>query len=595
MHIVWNNGGTSNAPCPACGNGGVKATRLAVRSALPPFPDLPLAVCGECGTHFFPTLTPPEYETAHAEEDALAFYLEQGAGVDVMAESLFAVDPKSVRRYLEVGCGFGFSLDFARAVFGWTVRGVDPGFAAAAGRRLLDLDILPTYLRTPADAGDEPRQLTLCSEVVEHIFEPVAFLELLRGVLDTDGVLLLTTPNAGAIAPDTSMGTLVPLLSPGYHVNLYSADGLARLLRRAGFTSVEVIERGPTLRAAASTGKLAVDLSRPIDRRRYLTYLEERSRTVPGDTPLGLGLRYRRLKEFTHTGDFAAAGDAAREVKDIVGARWGINLDDPKSVLGTEFPSGDIKAYHARAPFCLCGILYCLGIAALLRDDDKKKARTLFLAAAEAGEASRAALQSAGADDGETDDLTWRSRGHAARLLAWDSPAEAVEEIERLANTPGPRLGERIPPAVLLDTRDDLFVTLVNLGHHDQADALAAEIEEDVASPAIPAARYASTAFTLGIHNLNFRKAPETAARWFEKSHTRALEVAERSPASVEGVLWPALYHQAHALSDAGRKKEATVLLRRLLNHPDAKRLPPLSTSLRARATLLAATARLGL
>ncbi|WP_353861993.1 class I SAM-dependent methyltransferase [Azospirillum formosense] len=594
MHIDWatSNTVTVETACPACTALGPKSIRLQIRSAVPPYPELPLAVCDRCGTAFFPTLTPPEYETAHATDAALAFYLEQGAGIDVMAEPLAAVDPARVRRYMEIGCGFGFSLDFARTVFGWSVRGIDPGFAARAGRDLLGLDIASIYLRTPADAGDDPFDLVLCSEVVEHVFEPLEFLAILRGVLAPGGTLLLTTPNAGAIGPDTPAGVMLPLLSPGYHATLYSREGFEILLRRAGFTAVSVTEHGPTLRATASMQEGTADLSRRLDRGRYIDYLGERARSIPADTPLGFGFRYRRFKELTHAGRFEEAREAARPVVDACRSRWGIDLDHPDALPAwCDGLPPDIAGFHDRAPFSLCGILYCLGMLTWLHDKDPNRARSFFRAAAAAGERTRAALQAAGADDGETDDLTWRSRGYVAQILAWSDPAAAVDGVERLAAAASPVLGERIPPAIIADIRLGTFTTLVNLGHYAQADHLALGVEGTLA--ALGPAQAASASFALGILGLNHRKAPRMAAEWFAKAHEASRALLDTAPAQGEALLWPALYHQAQALVQAGRAAEAAAALRPLLQATPGENLPAIPAELGKRAQSLARTHKL--
>lgn len=573
MHIDWDIDNTVEAPCPACADTAPKPVRLQVRSAIPPCPELPLVLCNHCGTSFFPTLKEPEYETAHATKEALAFYLEQGAGIDVMAEPLAAIDPSKVQRYLEIGCGFGFSLDFARSVFGWSVQGIDPGFAANFGREMLDLPIASTYLRTPADAGPEPFDLVLCSEVVEHVFEPLGFLEILRGVLAPGGTLLLTTPNAGAIAPDTPAGILVPLLSPGYHVTLYSRAGFEALLRRAGFTAVQVTEHGPTLRAAVSMTEGTADLSRRLDRDRYIDYLRERARAIAPDTPLGLGLRYRRLKELTHAGRFAEAEEAAHQVVEACRARFGFDLDKPGELLAwTDWPA-DLAAFHARAPFSLCGILYCLGMLAWLHHGNRDLARTCFQAAAMAGEHARAVLQKIGADDGETDDLAWRARGYAAQILAWTNPAAAADAVERFETEPSLVLKERIPLGILADVRQETFTTLLNLGHYAVADRLALGVERDL--PTRTLGQTASVTFGLGILCLNHRKAAKMASTWFAKAHEASRRLLAAAPEQAMALLWPALYHQALALVQAKDKNGAAEAVSVLLDPSASPAVPP--------------------
>lgn len=596
MHIDWNVSSAEaiEGTCPACGDTGSKAVRLKIRSAAPPFPMLPLGICGRCGTALFATMDEPGYEgmqgatTETGNETALAFYLEQGAGIDVMAAQLSAVNPSTVRRYLEIGGGFGFSLDFARSVYGWTVKGIDPGFAARRGRELLDLDITSAYLRTPSDAGDEPFDLVLCSEVIEHIFEPLEFLSILRGVLAPGGTLLLTTPNAGVIAPETSIGAMLPLLSPGYHVSVYSRAGFETLLRRAGFTAVAVVEDGATLRAAVSMTEGTADLSGTLDRARYIEYLAERAKTIPADTPFGLGLRYRRVKELTHAGRFAEMRDLAGPLVETCRTRWGLQLDKPETLMGRrDWPSNMID-FHKIAPFNVCGILYCLGMM-VWHDDEREKARVFFQAAAEVGEWMRATLQDAGIDDGETAELSWRARAYDLHILAWLKPTAAAEGMERLAKMVTPVLNERIPPAILTEVRRQTFTALVNLGHYAAADRLVRAVESDLDDCA--PMQIASASFALGILSLNHRRAPKQSASWFGKAAELCRQLVVQAPGQSEALLWEAVYHQGQALVHAKMHQEAGEVLGGLLN--PAPGLPAVPPVLRERTEALVRSKRL--
>ncbi|WP_245987097.1 class I SAM-dependent methyltransferase [Azospirillum thermophilum] len=590
--ITWESDDCHlNATCPACEDAGAKRIRLKVRSPWPPHDEQPLVVCQSCGTAFHPTMGQPPYEAVL--DPLVDVYLEQNAGIDVMAELLAAVDPAGVRRYIEIGCGFGFLLDYARTAFGWEARGFDPGYSARLGREVLGVDIQHVYLHSAADAGAEPFDLALCAEVIEHVFEPEKLLVILRDVLTTNGTLLLTTPSASGIRPETQPGTLLSLLCPGYHYVLYSPQGIELLLRRVGFKSVSVIDRGHTLRIAASVGEeLRADLTRAFDRSSYHDYLRTRIKTTDPVSPLGVGYRYRLLKEMTNAGDFKAAHAAQSEVAEVFLRRWNIDLADPAALyakLSESVQPDSIDAYHALYPFCLGNVLYFSGILAWLADGQRDIAYTWFQAAALAGERMRAALHIIGADDEESEELMWRARGFVAHLLAWDRPADAAEEVLRLGDHPSPLLGERIPAYILEDTQRKIFVDLVNLGHYAAADRLVVPVEA-----ALPAegAVLASTAFALGILTLNHRKAPRAAADFFGRSYEACMALPDRETAPIaRSLLWPALFHQGQALVNAGLKQEAGEALRAMLK--PAAGLPPLPLELRARAELLVRTQHL--
>src|SRR5204862_359321 len=98
-----------------------------------------LLQCPACQARYCRPMCSVAYE--EADRDGLKFYLEQGAGVAPMLEPLSLVDARPIARYLEIGCSFGFAMDYAHRILGWQVLGYDPGFIAGAGKELLGLPI----------------------------------------------------------------------------------------------------------------------------------------------------------------------------------------------------------------------------------------------------------------------------------------------------------------------------------------------------------------------------------------------------------------------------------------------------------------------
>lgn len=557
MKIDWNAVGCLEARCPGCGDCAPKPVKLSVPSALAPALDLPLAVCQSCGVAFFPTLEAVAYEGLNGADAALDFYLEQGAGIDAMIEPVEAVASDKVQRYLEIGCGYGLSLDYARTMFGWSVKGVDPGFGARAGKPQLGLDIIEGYLRSPEDVGRSSYDLVLCSEVLEHVFDPEGFLRVVQQTLTPDGILVLTTPNAALIAKDTPAGTLIPLLSPGYHVTLYSDVGLESLLQRVGFKAVAVTEHGPTLRAAASMGPLAVNLKRPLERARYLDYLERSAGKAPPDSPLALGLLYRYFKELVHAGRYDRAEEVSSQVLGLCRRRWVRDLALPEIFHFEDEAPADLSAYHKLYPFCACGILYFRAMLAWRRDKNAEAARFGFLSAARVGEQLRAVLLKIGADDGETEELAWRAIGCAAYALAATDPETAASEAASFGSKRSPILLEAMPAALAAEMRRAIFVTLVNLGQgaaaEGLANAVAAEMPDDPDQSA-------SAAFALGIFALNHLNAPGQAYQWFSRAHAfneKAMSAPLGDGEPVE-LAWRALGHAAIAIASSDPESAAT-------------------------------------
>ncbi|HVG48169.1 MAG TPA: hypothetical protein VM899_08560, partial [Rubellimicrobium sp.] len=92
---------------------------LSTDHVLPGYAPVTFLRCPRCGVAFLQDLTPPDYETSMAVQ--LDYYVEQGAGIDCIVAPLLRLPPESVRRCLDIGCSFGFALDFCRSALGWEV------------------------------------------------------------------------------------------------------------------------------------------------------------------------------------------------------------------------------------------------------------------------------------------------------------------------------------------------------------------------------------------------------------------------------------------------------------------------------------------
>jgi 2-polyprenyl-3-methyl-5-hydroxy-6-metoxy-1,4-benzoquinol methylase len=163
-----------------------------------PYQQLTFVKCPCCGTVFQLDFAAPQYENYNASPAVMKFYVEQGAGLETLVLPACIARARPIHSYLEVGCGFGFGLDFARHSFGWEVRGIDPSPLADQGRKIFDLQIEQTYL-TRQEAGGATYDAIAAIEVLEHVDLPHEFLSTLRDNLSPDGILILTTPDADYI------------------------------------------------------------------------------------------------------------------------------------------------------------------------------------------------------------------------------------------------------------------------------------------------------------------------------------------------------------------------------------------------------------
>jgi SAM-dependent methyltransferase len=130
-------------------------------------------------------------------------------------------------------------VDAARAAVG-----VD--YASDAVARLreryprLDLRACDVETIDVALAGEEPFDLVILGDLVEHLGNPGRALDAVRNVLTADGSLLVTTPNAFGL-PNILRFAAGRYREGDDHVASYSKFTLGNLLRRHGFRVERVL------------------------------------------------------------------------------------------------------------------------------------------------------------------------------------------------------------------------------------------------------------------------------------------------------------------------------------------------------------------
>jgi SAM-dependent methyltransferase len=157
-------------------------------------------------------------------------------------------------RLVEIGCAYGYFLDEARAR-GWTVSGVEPAVHAADyARRELGLEVVDGSVAELAMGAGSVDAVTLW-DVIEHLPEPRATLEVAASWLREGGVLALSTGNVGSLMARLH-GADWSLMTPPWHQYYFSKRTLRALLELTGFT----------LERFHGDGRIAVDPSSPHPR-----------------------------------------------------------------------------------------------------------------------------------------------------------------------------------------------------------------------------------------------------------------------------------------------------------------------------------------
>jgi SAM-dependent methyltransferase len=204
--------------------------------------------CSQCG-HFYINPVPTEAALGVIYPDTLknyaAFDTKPGLGFRVKswldARQLRALtqDIPSGARLLDVGCAAGMLLDLARRHcpnFS-ELEGIEISEAAAARAKQKGYRV---YISTieQAPLPDAHYDLIYMQQVIEHVHDPRAVLSKVLRALKPGGRVVLETPNLYSLDHLMFRGGYWE----GYHIprhfNLWTSEGMTRMLREVGFSAV---------------------------------------------------------------------------------------------------------------------------------------------------------------------------------------------------------------------------------------------------------------------------------------------------------------------------------------------------------------------
>jgi 2-polyprenyl-3-methyl-5-hydroxy-6-metoxy-1,4-benzoquinol methylase len=135
---------------------------------------------------------------------------------------------------LEIGCGYGYLLDEARAYFDQRV-GTDFSTGAAATARATGAEVLVGGIeQVPCGSRFD---CVLAIQVIEHVYKPLSFVERLTSHTKPGGHIVLATPDIGG-ALRKVMGRRWPSFKVPEHVAYFNFRTLSAVMHRAGFKDV---------------------------------------------------------------------------------------------------------------------------------------------------------------------------------------------------------------------------------------------------------------------------------------------------------------------------------------------------------------------
>jgi 2-polyprenyl-3-methyl-5-hydroxy-6-metoxy-1,4-benzoquinol methylase len=470
-YVVW--AGAHDMPerllcCPNCGSMAPKPPLLTVRYTPPEEAQRFVRVlrCPDCTVGFYERQLQPDYADGELfRRGRVPFYLQQGAGIDLITSPLARVGKPSGSRFLDVGCGFGFGLDFATRELGWQADGIDPAHIAALGRDTLGVHIDLRYLSDDEPALAQVYDVAMASETLEHVPSPASFVRSMRSVLRPGAILIITTPDGANLSPRTAPGALVGLLAPGYHLIFQNRESLRALLLQTGFGNVIIEKDGHSLIAYASDRSLSLESDH---RSMYISYLARRAQDFPPDHDLLIGFAGRAMQEAAIDGDTEIAERSYHMLREACLTRFGIDLDSITDVPASA-ASCSLDQLAQIMPLSLGCLLYADTMRRIGEGEARPQFERRLLCAAEATDVVRRAAAKLTMEDALSEEVGWVARAEAILCAVAAGSADIVSRVQQLPPFPG-RENKR--------TRwigEHVIVALVNAGKKDVARVVADE------------------------------------------------------------------------------------------------------------------------
>jgi SAM-dependent methyltransferase len=225
--------------CPLCGNSAKKHMRL-------PHAEVRKCLSPSCGLMFaFPQLDDLALGAAYqkfyypAPDTGIAAY--ENTPEEILRQTFDKAEcelgPLAGKNLLDFGCGIGRLCQVARQ-YGIRVTGIEPD--ANARENAYRTAKLRAYRSLSDLRHAEPNakfDIVTMWDVIEHLREPWKDLKELSTMLQPDGWLLLSTPNAACLRARVERERWENMVNPT-HFYYFTRKSLEAALRRGGFREV---------------------------------------------------------------------------------------------------------------------------------------------------------------------------------------------------------------------------------------------------------------------------------------------------------------------------------------------------------------------
>ena len=272
----FSSGDRRDLPCVACGSG-CKTTQFEKSG-------FAYARCDQCGTLYqVPRPSLEAFEEFYRNSESSRYWAEVffPAVAEVRREKIFqprvrglaelcAEVGAKVERIIDIGAGYGVFLEeWLKAYPETEAVAVEPSPSLAEECRNKGLMVVEA-IAEKTEGLDHFADLVVCFEVLEHVDDPLSFVEDLKRMVRPGGHLFVSTLCIDGFDLQT-LWEKSTQISPPHHINFLSVQGFESLFERGGLTDIKV----------TTPGKLDVDIIRNaaksddaiLDNQRFLQYI----------------------------------------------------------------------------------------------------------------------------------------------------------------------------------------------------------------------------------------------------------------------------------------------------------------------------------
>ncbi len=240
----------TSIPCVACAGTAVKQDFVKNGFAF--------GLCDSCGTLYQTPRPPPStFDVFYRNSESSNFWADVffPAVAEVRREKIFKprvnrlialCEKKStnIQRVIDVGAGFGIFLEeWRKRVPATQLIAIEPSNSLAAECRLKGFEVVEDIVERVGGEYENFADLVVCFEVLEHVYEPLAFVKSLMRLVRPGGLVFVSTLCIDGFDLQT-LWDRSNQISPPHHINFLSKRGFKILFERSGLQDVSITTPG---------------------------------------------------------------------------------------------------------------------------------------------------------------------------------------------------------------------------------------------------------------------------------------------------------------------------------------------------------------